>query len=122
MTRPPPPITNDERAALECLLQRARSRSRQSRLVADFLLAWWNPARCGGFAPPAAWELEDEIAEAMAVVFALAVRSRTFPDAFGYAEAFGHLVAQWRPELVCSAGKAQQAVHTISQGYTPTHA
>ncbi len=102
MTHPPPTITDNERAALECLLQHAQPKSRQGRLVADFLLAWWNPARCGGFAPPSAWELEDEIADAMAVVFALAVRGRTFPDAFGYGEAFGQLVAQWRPELVCS--------------------
>ncbi|MGC5887713.1 DUF7673 family protein [Ralstonia pseudosolanacearum] len=102
MTHPPQTITDDERGALEYLLLHAQPRTHQGRLVADFLLAWWNPAHCGGFAAPAAWELEDEIAEAMAAVFALAVRSRTFPDAFGYGEAFGLLIAQWRPELVCS--------------------
>ncbi len=102
MTHPTPTMTDEERAALEHLLLQAQSRSRSGRLVADFLLAWWNPVRCGGFAPPAAWEFEDEIVDAMALVFALAVRSRRFPDAFGFGEAFGQLVAQWRPELVCS--------------------
>lgn len=107
-------MTDHERVALERLLLQAQSRSRHGRLVADFLLAWWNPVRCGGFAPRAAWELDDEIVDAMAVVFALAVRSRTFPDAFGYGEAFGQLVAQWRPELVCSVTSANATTADLS--------
>jgi len=32
-------------------------------------------------------------------VFALASRAREYPDALGYGEAFGRVVAAWRPEL-----------------------
>ncbi|WP_439890861.1 DUF7673 family protein [Ralstonia sp. 25C] len=92
-------ITNDERAALERLLVHAQSKTRQGHVVADFLLAWWNPARCGSFAPSAAWELDAEIADDVAVVFALAVRCQCYPDVFGYGQQFEQLVQWWRPEL-----------------------
>jgi hypothetical protein len=32
-------------------------------------------------------------------LFALAWRAREYPDALGYGEAFGRVVAAWRPEL-----------------------
>jgi hypothetical protein len=46
---PPPAITSEEVAALERLLAHARRDSGQSRVVADFLLAWWNTGSCGAF-------------------------------------------------------------------------
>ncbi|BCN13323.1 DUF7673 family protein [Ralstonia nicotianae] len=107
MTHPPPTITDTERAALESLL---RSPSRDPERA-----AWWNPARCGSFAPSAAWELEDEMVGTLAVVYALAVRSRAFPDAFGYGEAFGQLIAQWRLELVCSVVPASAPTATMPE-------
>ncbi|NKG08182.1 hypothetical protein KM864_18590 (plasmid) [Ralstonia solanacearum] len=53
--------------------------------------------------------------DALAVVYALAVRSRAFPDAFGYGEAFGQLVAQWRLELVCSVVPASAPTATMPE-------
>jgi hypothetical protein len=35
-------------AALERLIQVAQGDTGQSRIVANFLLAWWNAEECGG--------------------------------------------------------------------------
>ena len=42
-------MTNSQRTALERLIRVAQSDTGQSRIVANFLLAWWNAAECGGF-------------------------------------------------------------------------
>jgi len=47
----------------------------------------------------AQWGLDEVLAEDVITVFALASRAREYPDALGYGEAFGRVVAAWRPEL-----------------------
>lgn len=93
-------ISEKERAALERLIGHAKRDSGQSRRVADFLLAWWNAGKCGGFDLATAWGCDDEIVEDMITVFALACRSSAYPDKFGYEEDFNVMVREWRPELV----------------------
>jgi len=45
----PEQMTEAEKAALEKLLKIAGGDTAQSRKVADFLLAWWNAGKCGGY-------------------------------------------------------------------------
>ena len=47
--------TNSQRAALERLIRVAQGDTGQSRIVANFLLAWWNAADWGRFALTDVW-------------------------------------------------------------------
>lgn len=93
-------LMNDkQRAALERLIDHAQRDSGQSRRCADFLLAWWNAAACGGFDMTELWSLDDEIAADMVTVFAyLATAEKKYPDQLGYEPQFRAILAQWHPE------------------------
>ena len=93
------PATADELAALERLLAHAQRDSGQSRIVADFLLAWWNADSCGGFDLTSLWTLDSAIVADMTVVFGLIARVNRYPDRMGYEAEFTNLVRTWRPEL-----------------------
>lgn len=93
------PATADELAALERLLAHAQRDSGQSRIVADFLLAWWNADSCGGFDLTSLWALDAAIVADMTVVFGLIARVNRYPDRMGYEDEFTNLVRTWRPEL-----------------------
>ncbi|CAL8481741.1 hypothetical protein [Caballeronia sp. S22] len=92
-------MTDDEKAALDRLLVHAQGNSGQSRRVADFLLAWWNAADCGGFDLATTWGLDAPIAADIVIVFALAVRAGSYPDALGYGPQFEAIARDWRPGL-----------------------
>lgn len=89
-----------ERAALERLLDHAQRDTGQSRRVADFLLAWWNPSACGAYDFTTGWGVDEDIAEDMCVVFRLATRANSYPDTLGYGPQFEAVVRAWRPELM----------------------
>ena len=89
----------DEKAALNRLLDIARSDTGQSRRVADFLLAWWNAGSCGGFDLTNLWGVDLSIREDMITVFGCVARVNKYPDALGYEEPFQSIVRGWRPEL-----------------------
>jgi hypothetical protein len=46
------------RAALQRLIQIAQDDTGQSRIVANFLLAWWNAGECGGFDLTDVWGVD----------------------------------------------------------------
>lgn len=96
----PEQMTPAERASLERLIQYAQSDTGQSRRVADFLLAWWNAGQCGGFDLTNLWNVDDAIAEDMAIVFRLVTRAHNYPDTLGYGPQFEAIVRAWRPELM----------------------
>jgi hypothetical protein len=85
------------RAALERLIQIAQGDTGQSRIVANFLLAWWNAAECGGFDLTDVWGVDAAIAVDMLRVFALLAGSQHYPDALGYGKHFEAIVRAWRP-------------------------
>lgn len=85
-----------EAAALNRLFRIARGDTHQSKRVADFLLAWWNAGRDGGFDLTSLWNLDEAICDDLAIVFNLIARRRSYPDAFGYDAAIRGLVMQWR--------------------------
>jgi hypothetical protein len=92
--------STDEIEAIERLLRIAQSDTGQSRLVADFLLAWWNAGTCGGFDITATWGLDGAVVEDLLKILRLAARSNSYPDAFGYRDQFEASVRSWRPQLV----------------------
>lgn len=94
-------MNDQQRAALERLIAHAQRDSGQSRRCADFLLAWWNAADCGGFDMTELWALDDEIAADMVTVFGyLAASEKKYPDQLGYEQHFRAILAQWRPEAL----------------------
>lgn len=92
-------LCEHEQRALENLLSIAKRDTGQSRRVADFLLAWWNPGQCGGFDLTTLWGVDDAIAADMVTVFAFIARVNTYPDSLGYEADFKAVVQAWRPEL-----------------------
>jgi hypothetical protein len=93
------PATAEELAALDRLLAHAQRDSGQSRVVADFLLAWWNSGSCGAFDLTSLWSLDTAIVADMTVVFGLIGRVHRYPDSMGYEAEFRAVVRAWRPEL-----------------------
>lgn len=89
-----------ERAALDRLIAVALRGTGQSRIVADFLLSWWNSSECGAFAPTGLWGLDREIGNDVCLIFRAIGSMAKYPDALGYEEKFNRLVRRWRPQLV----------------------
>ncbi|MEL1264459.1 DUF7673 family protein [Pseudoxanthomonas putridarboris] len=85
-----------ERVALERLIAVALHDSGQSRKVANFLLAWWNAPRCGGFDLTDIWNLDAAIQQDMIVVLCMTVRLSAYPGRLGYDEPLRRIEALWR--------------------------
>jgi hypothetical protein len=88
---------NAQQAALERLIRIAQGDSGQCRIVANFLLAWWNAAECGGFDLTDVWGVDTAIAVDMLRVFALLAGCQHYPDTLGYGERFEAIARAWRP-------------------------
>ena len=67
------------RAAFERLLTMAKSDTGQSRIAADFLLAWWNAEVQGGFDLADLFAVDRAVARDMAVVVDY-IASRDVPE------------------------------------------
>jgi hypothetical protein len=93
-------LPEKSRAPLERLIQIAQGDTGQSRIVANFLLAWWNAGECGGFDLTQVWGVDTSIAVDMLRVFALLAERRQYPDNMGYGRQFEAIVRVWRPALV----------------------
>lgn len=89
-----------EIAALKRLVAIAASDTGQARRVANFLLAWWNAANCGGFDLTDLWAVDRAIAADMMTVCVLIINGHAYPDAYGFRAEFERMVADWRPALV----------------------
>jgi hypothetical protein len=86
-------------APLERLIRIAQGDSGQCRIVANFLLAWWNAAEYGGFDLTDVWAVDSAIAEDMLAVFEQLVHCRCYPDSLGYEKQFQIIVHRWRPSV-----------------------
>ncbi len=89
-------MSDCRRASLERLIRIARGDSGQCRVVANFLLAWWNAAEYGGFDLTESWAVDSKIAVDMLSVFAQLLHWRRYPDSLGYGSEFETIVNQWR--------------------------
>ncbi|MGE4339703.1 MAG: hypothetical protein AB7E55_27630 [Pigmentiphaga sp.] len=86
--------------ALKRLVKIAHGDTGQSRLVANFLLAWWNAGSCGGFDLTDLWGVDRAIANDMIAVIVLIASRHDYPDVYGLRTDFERMVAEWRPELL----------------------
>jgi len=94
---------SDQYEALARLINIAKSDADQSRLVANFLLAWWNADECGGFDLTDLWNVEAAIARDILLVALLIAQRHDYPTAYGYGKDFEQLVAEQRPQLLKTA-------------------
>lgn len=87
-------------AALERLIDLARSDTGQARRAANFLLAWWDGGTWGHFPITDLFGVDRAIAADMATVFSFLGQhgGAVYADAFGFREAMADLVERWRPE------------------------
>jgi hypothetical protein len=92
----PDGVSTKSRAALERLIATAQGDTGQSRIVANFLLAWWNAQECGGFDLTDVWAVDTSIAVDMLRVFALVAGCQHYPDVMGYSQHFDEVVRLWR--------------------------
>jgi len=92
-------MSNAPQSALERLIRIARGDSGQCRVVANFLLAWWNAAECGGFDLTELWAVDSTIAADMLAVFEQLLHCRHYPDSLGYGSEFESIVNRWRPQI-----------------------
>jgi hypothetical protein len=88
------------RLCLERLLAVAARDTGQSRIVANFLLAWWNAGSCGGFDLTELWGLDLDLQRDCMQVLGFICVYRHYPDDIGYANQFDALVRQWRANLL----------------------
>jgi hypothetical protein len=84
--------------ALERLIRIAKGDSGQCRIVANFLLAWWDAAEYGGFDLTHVWAVDEAIKEDMLEVFEQLLHCREYPDSLGYGKEFQTILHRWRPE------------------------
>jgi hypothetical protein len=89
-------MNNAPQAALERLIRIAQGDSGQCRVVANFLLAWWNAAEYGGFDLTDVWAVDKTIAADMLAVFEQLVHYRRYPDSLGYGKQFQIIAQRWR--------------------------
>ena len=93
----PPDVST---AALERLVDIAQRDTGQSRIVANFLLAWWNAGECGGFDLTDMWGVDTAIAVDILRVFAMVAEGQRYPDNMGYRKHFEAILRTWRPALM----------------------
>lgn len=93
-------LTEKESAALRRLIEHAKRGTGQSRRVADFLLAWWNPGQCGGFDFTTMWGCDEDIVNDMIILFTFIGHNNRYPDTLGFEADFVTIVREWRPELM----------------------
>jgi hypothetical protein len=90
-------MNDDELAALDRLIRRAKCDTHQSRRCADFILAWWNAEVHGGFDLVSLWMLDEAIRTDMTLVFGLIAKSNHYPDFWGYEKDIHAIIDVWRP-------------------------
>jgi hypothetical protein len=83
-------------AALERLIELAKGNTGQYRLVANFLLAWWNALDNGGFDLTELWSVDQEIAQDMIMVCRVIAAVHCYPDTLGYKKDFEEIWERWR--------------------------
>jgi hypothetical protein len=96
LARPQEIPSSKSQAALERLVRIARGDSGQCRIVANFLLAWWNAMEYGGFDLTDVWAVDSAIAEDMIAVFTHLFHCRSYPDSLGYGQQFQIIAQRWR--------------------------
>ncbi|MBB4001256.1 hypothetical protein GGR03_000303 [Aurantimonas endophytica] len=88
-----------ERAACERLLNIAKDDTGQSRIVANFILAWWNAGSLGGFNLAELFLLDNAISSDIATIVVCLARNDEAFYPTEYRSDIEAVIAQWRPEV-----------------------
>lgn len=88
-------------AALARLLKIAMSDTGQSRLTANFLLAWHNAGANGGWDPVDLWALDEAIGRDMLLVLEMVLTRKRYPPEWGFEKEIERVWELWR-----NAGKS----------------
>jgi hypothetical protein len=92
-----PAFDVEEHLALQRLVQIAKRDTGQSKLVANFLLSWWNAQSCGGFDLTDIWPLDAAIvADIFLVLQLISKNTGKYPDDFELSNEFEAILAQHR--------------------------
>lgn len=85
-------------SAIDRLFKVALADTGQSRVTANFLLAWWNAQDHGGFDMAELFSVDRAVADDMACVFAFLSQqgSATYADAFDRRAETVELIRLWR--------------------------
>ena len=89
----------NQQQALERLIAHAKRDNGQSKLIANFLLAWWTANSCGAWSVTDLWNIDDRIKQDIFAVLGFVARKAVYPDQLGYNSDFQEIIAQWRPRL-----------------------
>jgi len=100
------PLSNDDRNSLQRLIKVAKSKTPQSRPIANFLLAWADATKYGGFDFTDLWDIDkDMVGDIMNVLRIIAIE-RSYPAALGYEEDFEIIIDHWRTDLAADGKEA----------------
>lgn len=90
------------KAAVNRLIELARSDTGQSARVTNFLLAWWDGDQWGHFPMTDLFGVDREVAADMAIVFEFLGQhgGAVYINAFGdqYRDQMADLIERWRPD------------------------
>ncbi|MCW7546292.1 hypothetical protein N7I30_21195 [Aurantimonas litoralis] len=91
-------MNEEQLLTFQRLLAIAEGDTGSSKRVENFLLAWWNPVRCGGFHLTELWQLDEGICNDIETVIGFISRRALHPGDI-YADRMKSLVERWRPEI-----------------------
>jgi hypothetical protein len=92
-------MTPHQKAALDRLLCVARADSNQSRVVANFLLAWWSSVEFGAFNLREFSLVDTDIALDMIEICRLIACADSYGETYGYDNKFTVIIKKWRPSI-----------------------
>ena len=85
-----------EQQAIDSLFDIANSHRPDARQAANFMLAWWNAAACGGFDLQDLRQMGPRLGESVAEIMDMIWQVGCGPEHLGYSNDFKELVAKWR--------------------------
>jgi hypothetical protein len=90
------PLSDDDRNSLQRLIKVAKSNTPQGRPIANFLLAWWNAKKYGGFDFTELWGVDKDLVGDIINVLRIIAIEQSYPAALGYEDDFTAIIEHWR--------------------------
>ena len=100
------PLSNDDSNSLQRLIKVAKSKTLQSRPIANFLLAWLDAKKYGGFDFTDLWDIDKDLVGDIMNVLRIISIERNYPAALGYEEDFLLIIKHWRMNLAADGEEA----------------
>jgi hypothetical protein len=100
------PLSNDDSNSLQRLIKVAKSKTPQSLPIANFLLAWWDARKYGGFDFTDLWDIDKDLVGDIINVLRIIAIERSYPAVLGYEEDFVTIIEHWRTNLAAEGKEA----------------